>query len=160
MAETLQIATGNKQKKYETLVSQAQALVNKEDDIISNLANLSSAIQMTFNFLWTGFYLLKDEQLILGPFQGPIACTRISKGKGVCGSVWEKETTIIVTNVNEFEGHISCSSESVSEIVVPIFDTSHRFIGVLDIDSTEESNFDRLDQKYLEEITQIITKLL
>jgi len=160
MAEELQIAVGDKQKKYETLVSQTSALVQGENNLIANLANISAAIHMTFGHLWVGFYLLENDELVLGPFQGPVACTRISKEKGVCGSVWEKEETIIVKNVNDFPGHIACSSESISEIVVPLFYSNNEFFGVLDIDSSLEATFDQDDQKYLEQIAQIITNSL
>lgn len=160
MAEELQIAVGNKEKKYETLVSQISALVQGEKNLIATLANTSAAIHMTFGHLWVGFYLLENDELVLGPFQGPVACTRIPKGKGVCGSVWETEKTIIVKNVNQFPGHISCSSSSLSEIVVPLLHPVSGFFGVLDLDSSKEATFDQEDQKYLEQIAQIITHSL
>lgn len=162
MAEELKIAVGGKEKKYNTLVSQVESLMHGEINIIANLANISSAYQMTFSKLWVGFYLLDSSanQLVLGPFQGPIACTRIGKGKGVCGSVWEDKKTIIVKNVNTFFGHIACSSSSVSEIVVPIFDKNNSLFGVLDIDSAMEADFDEIDKMYLERIAQLITNTL
>ena len=160
MAEELQVAVGGKQKMYETLVSQVEALIWGEQNLIANLANVSAAIHMTFKHLWVGFYLLDETHLVLGPFQGPIACTRIIKGKGVCGSVWETQQAIIVKNVNEFSGHIACSSDSVSEIVLPLFDKENNFFGVLDIDSTTEGMFDEMDQNYLMQISHLITKSL
>lgn len=160
MAEELLIAVGSKQKKYVTLVSQVESLITGEPNLIANLANISAAIQMTFEHLWVGFYLLDENQLVLGPFQGPIACTRIAKGKGVCGTVWEREQAIIVQNVNNFPNHIACSSASISEIVLPLFTPTNEFFGVLDIDSAYENSFDEIDQEYLEQITQIITKSL
>ena len=162
MAEELKIAIGSKEKKYKTFVSQVESLMNGETNLMANLANISSAYQMTFSKLWVGFYLVDSaaNQLVLGPFQGPIACTRIAKGKGVCGAVWEEEKTIIVKNVNIFSGHIACSSASVSEIVVPVFDKNKQVLGVLDIDSKKEGDFDEIDKIYLERIAQLITNTL
>lgn len=160
MSESLIISTINKKSAFETLIPQIESLMEGEQNLIANLANISSAIQMTFNYLWVGFYLIDEDQLVLGPFQGPIACTRIKKGKGVCGSSWATQKTIVVKNVNEFEGHIACSSESISEIVVPIFDQNETVIGVLDVDAITEGEFDHLDQEYFEKITQLITQSL
>lgn len=151
MAEDLKQIEGNKADKYKGLIPQIYALVEGEDDRIANLANVAAALKTSFNFLWVGFYLVKNEQLVLGPFQGPIACTRISLGKGVCGTAWEKATTLIVDDVNKFPGHIACSSHSKSEIVVPLI-KKNVVIGVLDIDSDEFSNFDDTDSQYLNEL--------
>ena len=160
MSEHLHISTRSKQDSYEVLLPQIQNLIAGESNLIANLANISSAIHMTFKHLWVGFYLLEDNQLVLGPFQGPIACTRITKGKGVCGTAWNENKTIIVKNVGTFKGHISCSSDSVSEIVVPLYDGKNNILGVLDIDSTQEANFDEVDQSYLEKLCDHITKNL
>jgi len=160
MAEELEIAVGNKERVYKTFVSQVQSLIRDEPNLIANLANITSAYQMTFSKLWVGFYLLENNQLVLGPFQGPIACTRINKGKGVCGLAWEKAQTIIVKNVNDFSGHIACSSASISEIVVPVFDKNNHVFAVLDVDSVTEADFDETDKKYLEQVTHLITKSL
>ena len=160
MAENLHVSSGNKEEVYQTLLPQIEALIVGETNSIANLANVSSAINMTFKHLWVGFYLLDSDQLVLGPFQGPIACTRILKGKGVCGQSWMKEETIIVKNVNDFPNHIACSSDSVSEIVVPIFNSKGAFFGVLDIDSSKEGSFDIIDKKYLEQITSLISKTI
>ncbi len=160
MAENLYISLGNKEEVYQSLLPQIEGLIAGETNTIANLANISSAINMTFNHLWVGFYLLDENQLVLGPFQGPIACTRISKGKGVCGQSWLKEETIIVKNVNDFPEHIACSSESISEIVVPIFKANGTFFGVLDIDSSLEGSFDDLDKNYLEQMVLLISKTI
>ena len=155
MSEDLHIHTGSKEEQYKSLIPQIQGLLEGETDLIANLANMSAAVQQQFGWLWVGFYLVKDEQLIVGPFQGPIACTRIKKGKGVCGTAWAQEQTLIVPDVEKFPGHIACSSSSRSEIVVPLW--SHgQITGVLDIDSTETNAFDKTDQQYLEEIVQLI----
>jgi len=161
MAENLIISTGSKDEVYQTLLSQIEHLLAGETNLIANLANISSAIEMTFGFLWVGFYLKESEgQLVLGPFQGPIACTRIQKGKGVCGTAWSENRTVIVQNVNDFTGHIACSSASVSEIVVPFYSSTGNFLGVLDIDSKEESSFDEVDQLYLEKLILILSKTI
>lgn len=158
MAESLEISGDNKIEKYSTLYSQLVAMLEGEDDMIANMANISAAIQMTFNHLWTGFYRVSDaEHLILGPFQGPIACTRIRKGKGVCGTAWEMGTTQIVPDVNAFPGHIACSSLSQSEIVLPVY-VKGEIIGVLDIDSTEVETYDEVDQEWLEKIVLLLDK--
>ncbi|MEP0366677.1 MAG: GAF domain-containing protein [Cyclobacteriaceae bacterium] len=152
MAEELHIsASADKKEKYKSLLPQIQALVSGEEDLVANLANISAALKQSFGFFWVGFYLVKNDQLVLGPFQGPIACTRINKGKGVCGTVWEKGETLVVPNVDEFPGHIACSSDSRSEIVVPL-KRGDETIGVLDIDSDELNQFDEVDQEYLEEL--------
>ena len=151
MAENLIIGTGNKEEKYRELLPQLHALVSTETDLIANLANVAAALKQTFGFFWVGFYLVKEDELVLGPFQGPIACTRIRLGKGVCGTAWKEGRTLIVPDVEQFPGHIACSSDSKSEIVVPILQQGE-VVGVLDIDSDELDSFDTIDARYLEEI--------
>lgn len=151
MAEHLSISTGNKEEKYRELLPQLRGLVESESDLIANLANLSAAIKQTFGFFWVGFYLVKEDELVLGPFQGPIACTRIRLGRGVCGTAWKETRTLIVPDVEQFPGHIACSSESKSEIVVPII-RGGKVVGVLDIDSDTLDSFDEVDARYLEEV--------
>ena len=126
-----------------------------ESDLIANLGNICAALKEQFDWLWVGFYLVKDDELVLGPFQGPVACTRIKMGRGVCGTVWQEKKTYIVPNVEEFPGHIACSSVSKSEIVIPVF-RGEEVVGVLDIDSAELSSFDTVDQRYLEELVSTI----
>jgi L-methionine (R)-S-oxide reductase len=155
MAEDLQIAKGSKQEMYETLLPQIKALIEGEEDLVANLANITAALKEQFNWLWVGFYLVKQGELVLGPFQGPVACTRIKKGRGVCGASWQQAQTIIVPDVAKFPGHIACSSLSVSEIVVPVI-RNNEVIGVLDADSEKENWFDETDQQYLEEIVASI----
>jgi L-methionine (R)-S-oxide reductase len=155
MAEDLRIAEGTKLEQYSNLLPQINALIEGEDDLVANLANVSAALKEQFGWLWTGFYLVKGEQLVLGPFQGPVACTRINKGRGVCGTAWAKAETIIVPDVEAFPGHIACSSLSKSEIVVPIF-RNGEVAGVLDVDSVELNEFDETDRYYLEQICQSI----
>jgi L-methionine (R)-S-oxide reductase len=155
MAEDLIIATGNKEEKYQQLLPQIQALVDGEQNLIANLANVAAALKQQFDFWWVGFYLIEGDELVLGPFQGPIACTRIRKGKGVCGTSWEKNETIIVPDVNAFPGHIACSSQSKSEIVVP-FQLKNKLVGVLDVDSEQYNSFDEIDAKYLKAIIALI----
>src|SRR6476646_5197222 len=147
MAEDLTIATGTKQEQYEALIPQIKGLSEGETDLIANLANVAGALKEQFNWLWVGFYLVKKEELVLGPFQGPVACTRIRKGKGVCGSSWAERKTLIVTDVEKFPGHIACSNASKSEIVVPIL-FNDEVVGVLDVDSKELDQFDTTDQFY------------
>jgi GAF domain-containing protein len=151
MAEDLQIIIGSKDQQYQTLLPQIKALIEDELDLIANLANISAALKEQFAWLWVGFYLVKKDELVLGPFQGPVACTRIKKGRGVCGTSWSEMKTLIVADVEKFPGHISCSSLSRSEIVVPIV-RNKEVIGVLDADSVELDAFDNTDQKYLEEM--------
>ncbi len=149
MAEDLNLSTTlSKEGKYEELIPQLKALITGENDLIANLANVSAGLKEGFNFLWVGFYLVKKDELVLGPFQGPVACTRIQKGKGVCGVSWEKAETIIVPDVEKFEGHIACSSFSKSEIVIPII-KNKQVVAVLDVDSSELNTFDEVDSKYL-----------
>lgn len=155
MAEDLLVSKGTKTEQYETLLPQIKALIAAETDLIANLANIAAALKEQFNWFWVGFYLVKENELVVGPFQGPIACTRIAKGRGVCGQSWEKEITLLVDDVNLFPGHIACSSLSQSEIVIPIFKNGI-VIGVLDVDSTEKSSFDAIDQQYLEELVTFL----
>ena len=144
MAENLSINAGSKEEKYRELLPQLYALISTETDFIANLANLSAALKQTFNFFWVGFYLVKGDELVLGPFQGPIACTRIRFGRGVCGTAWKEAHTLIVPDVEQFPGHIACSSDSKSEIVVPMMKEGN-VIGVLDIDSDSLDSFDDID---------------
>lgn len=148
-----------KKERYELLIPQVKALVQGEPDLVANLANIVSALKYGMNFFWVGVYLVKKEELVLGPFQGPVACTRIARGKGVCGASWEKSETIIVKNVDEFPGHIACSSMSKSEIVLP-FLKENNVAGVLDVDSDKPADFDETDAHYLMQITSIIEKLI
>lgn len=156
LSEELNIISGTKEEKYQTLIPQVKAVIDSETDLIANLANISACLKQQFNWLWVGFYLVKGEDLVLGPFQGPLACTRIKKGRGVCGASWMEKKTIIVDDINTFPGHIACSSLSLSEIVVPIFHNGE-VIGVLDIDSEAYSSFDHTDQKWLEKLVAFIT---
>ena len=144
-----------KQEKYQTLLPQIEALVAGETDMIANMANVAAVLHETFGFWWTGFYRVEGQQLVLGPFQGPIACTRIPFGRGVCGTAWQRAETVIVPNVHDFAGHIACSSASNSEIVVPI-QHDGRVVAVLDIDSTDFNTFDATDQHYLEQIAAML----
>ena len=157
MAEKLIISDGSKDEKYALLYSQITALTEGESDIIANMANIASMIHNTFGFWWTGFYRVKNNQLILGPFQGPLACGRIGFGKGVCGTAWKLRETVIVPDVEKFPGHIACSSASRSEIVVPVFDKeSQQVTAVLDIDSDTPDTFDQTDRLWLEKIAGLI----
>jgi len=155
MAEDLQIAQGTKTEQYATLLPQIRALMEGETDATANLANVAAALKEQFGWLWVGFYLVKGGELVVGPFQGPVACTRIRKGRGVCGTSWAEERTLIVPDVEAFPGHIACSSLSRSEIVVPIRAGS-TIVGVLDVDSAELNAFDGVDQQNLEEVVKII----
>lgn len=155
MAEDLTIITGNKEVQYQSLIPQLSALLHGETDLIANLANVAAALKEQFNWFWVGFYLVKEDELVLGPFQGPVACTRIQKGKGVCGAAWLKAETLIVPNVDEFPGHIACASASKSEIVLPVYQGGN-IIGVLDVDSEYLNHFDEVDAKYLGEIVKLI----
>ena len=145
----------SKEERYITLLPQLRAVVESESDPIANMANVASILHETFGFWWTGFYRVMDGMLVLGPFQGPLACTRIRRGKGVCGTAWERGTTMVVPDVDKFPGHIACSSESRSEIVVPIVKNGD-VIGVLDIDSRELSAFDEVDRHYLEQVVALL----
>ena len=155
MAENLMIAEGGKNEKYELLYKQIVAVVAAESDTIANMANVASMLHQTFGFWWTGFYRVVRGELVLGPFQGPMACTRIAKGKGVCGTAWSEGRTQVVEDVDKFPGHIACSSLSRSEIVVPIW-RNNEVIGVLDIDSEHLATFDTTDQEWLERIVQLL----
>ena len=145
-----------KETQYSELLEEIRSVIQDEKDTIACMANVAALIHERFGFWWTGFYRVIDNELVLGPFQGPVACTRIRKGRGVCGTSWNERRTIVVPNVHEFPGHIACSSLSNSEIVVPVFDESHNVTGVLDIDSREFSTFDETDAKWLENICALI----
>lgn len=159
MAEDLTITGTTKEEKYISLLPQLKALIEGETDETANLANIAAALKQTFGFFWVGFYLVKNNELVLGPFQGPVACTRIGLGKGVCGTSWKSAETIIVEDVDKFPGHIACSSASKSEIVLPLFDSEKKVIGVLDIDEDKYSMFDLTDKKYLEQVAELVTGL-
>jgi GAF domain-containing protein len=148
MAEDLIKINGTKSARYEGLMPQIKALVDGETDVVANMANICAALKETFGFFWVGFYMVKGDELVLGPFQGPVACTRIRKGKGVCGTAWETGKTQLVPDVDAFPGHIACSSLSKSEIVIPLF-KDQKVIGVLDVDSDQLNDFDEIDNKYL-----------
>jgi GAF domain-containing protein len=156
MAEDLQIIGHSKEEKYQSLIPQIKALVEGESDSIANMANICAALKFGLNFFWVGFYLVKDNQLVLGPFQGPVACTRINLGKGVCGTSWKNNEVIIVDDVDAFPGHIACSSLSKSEIVLPIYNSKKEIIGVLDVDSEEYKSFDKTDELFLNQILKMI----
>lgn len=156
MSEELKVANGTKAERYAELLPQIQAVVSGESDLIANMANVASMLHETFRFWWTGFYRVVDGELVLGPFQGPLACTRIAKGKGVCGTAWAERQTVIVPDVDAFPGHIACSSLSRSEIVVPVI-RQGEIIAVLDIDSEYLSTFDDTDRENLEKITSMLT---
>ena len=147
-----------KEEKYELLVSQIRALIEGENDVIAVMSNVAAAIHQTMGFWWTGFYRVKGEELVLGPFQGPVACMHIPYGKGVCGTAWQRAETVVVEDVEQFPGHIACSSESKSEIVVPVFGGDGKVTAVLDIDSEKLATFDDTDRRYLEEICRLLTK--
>ena len=170
MAEDLTIINGSKAEIYQSLIPQIKGLLEGEPDMIANLANVAAALKEQFGWLWVGFYLVKPDsksfgsaldaevELVLGPFQGPVACTRIKKGRGVCGGAWQQAQTLIVADVDKFPGHIACSSLSKSEIVIPLF-KNNEVVGVLDVDSDELNQFDETDKKYLEEIVSEIQLL-
>lgn len=155
MSENLIIKGNSKKELYENLLPQIKSLVEGESDLIANMANVSACLKDTFNFWWVGFYRVAGDELVLGPFQGPLACTRIKKGKGVCGTAWQEAKTIIVPNVDEFPGHIACSSLSKSEIVVPVFKDG-KIMSVLDIDSEKTANFDETDKVFLEKLVDFL----
>lgn len=172
MSEEIMVSLGNKEDKYKLLYSQIKGLIAGETNLIANTSNTTAAIKMTFDFLWIGFYFVDQKsnwsrehtademnslQLILGPFQGPVACTRIRYAKGVCGVSWAKGKSIIVDDVNNFPGHIACSSDSRSEIVVPIFDTNNRVCAILDVDSKNINSFDDVDRVWLEKIATLFS---
>ncbi len=155
MAEDLHILEGSKAAQYQSLIPQIEALVKGEDDLIANLANITAALKQQFGWLWVGFYLVKDDELVLGPFQGPIACTRIKKGRGVCGKAWADAQTFIVPDVEKFEGHIACSSLSKSEIVIPIL-MENVVVAMLDVDSEHLNSYDEVDANHLATILSFI----
>lgn len=156
MSEELKRIDGSKEEQYLSLLPQIKALVEGEEDTIANLANTAAALKETFGFFWVGFYLVKKDELVLGPFQGPVACTRIRKGRGVCGVAWQESATQLVPDVDVFPGHIACSSLSRSEIVVPLRKANGEVWGVLDVDSEQLDSFDQTDQKYLEQLTSYL----
>lgn len=155
MAEELTICSGSKEEQYKMLFPQMQSLIGNETDMIANMANMAAALKQTFDFFWVGFYIVRDNQLVLGPFQGPIACTRIKPGRGVCGTAWSEARTLIVPDVDKFPGHIACNSASRSEIVVPLKKNDSVY-AVLDIDSDTLNSFDEIDKQWLEKIGRIL----
>lgn len=155
MAEDLQIQTGTKAEQYQSLIPQIKGLLEGETDLVANMANVVAALKEQFGWLWVGFYVVKNEELVLAPFQGPVACTRIKKGRGVCGGSWAQAQTLIVPDVEKFPGHIACSSLSRSEIVVPVI-RQDEVVAVLDVDSVNPDEFDTTDQQYLEEIVALV----
>ena len=156
MAEDLTILrTVSKEEQYRSLLPQIKGLIYGENDFIANLANVTAALKEQFQWFWVGFYLVKEDELVLGPFQGPVACTRIKKGRGVCGTAWEKSEILIVPDVEEFPGHIACAAASRSEIVLPMYHNS-QIIGVLDVDSEYLNHFDEVDAIYLEQVLELI----
>ena len=160
MAETLTLSTStDKSERYKSLVPQIEALIAGEPDVIANLSNIAAALRQSMNFFWVGFYLVKNNELVLGPFQGPIACTRIAFGKGVCGACWKDKKVMLVPNVDEFPGHIACSSDSKSEIVLPAFKNNEVTL-VLDVDSDKLNDFDKTDELYLGQVMRLIEKFL
>lgn len=159
MAEDLIIQKGSKEEKYISLLPQIKALCEGETNLVANLANVSAAIKQTFNYYWVGFYLVEKEELVLGPFQGPIACTRIKKGKGVCGRAWAEQKTMLIEDVDEFQGHIACNSMSKSEIVIPLI-KGDVTLGVFDLDHNHTHAFDAIDKKYLNQICTWLASIL
>ncbi len=158
MAEDLQIITGSKEEQYIALIPQIRGLTDGESDLVANLANISAALKEQFHWWWVGFYIVKDNELVLGPFQGPVACTRIRKGRGVCGTSWQNAETVVVPDVEQFPGHIACSSISKSEIVIPVI-RNGEVVAVMDVDSELPDHFDHTDQRFLEKIvSEIIWK--
>ncbi len=155
MAEDLNVIQGTKEEQYQALIPQVKGLLEGETDVVANLANVCAALKEQFKWFWVGFYVVKNNELVVGPFQGPVACTRIKKGKGVCGTSWAQAQTIVVDDVEKFPGHIACSSLSRSEIVVPIF-KNDEVVAVLDVDSEYLNHFDEVDAAYLEQIVKLI----
>jgi GAF domain-containing protein len=155
MAEDLNIVKGSKEQQYTGLIPQIEGLLTGESDLIANLGNVTAALKEQFGLLWVGFYLVKQDELVLGPFQGPVACTRIKKGRGVCGTSWEQAKPLIVPDVEKFPGHIACSSLSKSEIVIPVI-KNNEVVAVLDADSEKYDSFDKADQQYLKKIADMI----
>lgn len=159
MAEDLVLVAGDKSTKYESLIPQIKALIGDEKDLVANQANIAAALKEAFGFFWVGFYTVKADELVLGPFQGPVACTRIQKGRGVCGTAWESKETLIVDDVDSFPGHIACSALSKSEIVVPLVKEC-QVVGVLDVDSDQVAAFDGVDSVYLNQICEWLVSTL
>lgn len=158
MSENLITVSGTKEEQYQSLLPQLEALVQGESNTVANMANIAAALKSQFDFFWVGFYLVDTpDELVLGPFQGPIACTRIKKGRGVCGTVWQKEHSLVVPDVDAFPGHIACSSLSRSEVVVPLIDQG-KVVGLLDVDSDQLNDFNEVDQRYLEQIVDLLVK--
>ena len=155
MSEDLTIITGSKTEQYQALVPQIKALLEGEPDLIANLGNITAALKEQFGWLWVGFYLVKGDELVLAPFQGPVACTRIAKGKGVCGAAWEQGKTLVIPDVDAFPGHIACSSLSRSEVVIPVYHHD-QVVGVLDVYSEELVKFDQTDAKYVGQIVKLL----
>lgn len=158
MADDLTLTAQTKEGKYRELLPQVEALLSAETDAVANMANLCAALKQAMDFFWVGFYLVKENELVLGPFQGPVACTRIQKGRGVCGAAWDRHETIIVEDVDQFPGHIACSSLSKSEIVIPLFDKQQRCTGVLDVDSDTLSSFDKTDELWLKKMLALLNR--
>lgn len=156
MAEDLHIISASKEAQYQSLLPQIEALIAGESDLTANLANIAAALKEQFGFFWVGFYWVKHDELVLGPFQGPVACTRIAKGKGVCGQAWEQQKVLLVPDVEAFPGHIACSSLSKSEVVIPIM-IQNQVLGVLDVDSDLLNDFDEIDVKYLSKLCSLIS---
>lgn len=159
MAEELIIGRGDKALQYETLLPQVESLIAGETDTVANMANIAAALKQTFDFFWVGFYVVKEEMLVLAPFQGPLACTRIKYGKGVCGTAWKEARTVIVPDVDLFPGHIACSSASRSEVVVPVIHNG-KVVAILDIDSDTLNSFDDTDALYLEKLCSVFASSL
>ncbi len=155
MADDLEIVKGSKEEEYQSLIPQIKGLLEGETDLVANMANVAAALKEQFGWLWVGFYVVKNDELVLAPFQGPVACTRIQKGRGVCGSCWQRAVTLIVPDVEKFPGHIACSSLSKSEIVIPVIKQGE-VVAILDVDSEEYNYFDDMDKQYLEEIAGLI----
>jgi len=160
LVEDLKISKGiSREEIYKEIIPQIKALIADESDIIANLANVTASLKEALGFFWIGFYFVKGEELVLGPFQGPVACTRIKKGKGVCGAAWMNKETILVPDVNQFPGHISCNSQSKSEIVLPVF-KNHEVYAILDVDSNQLEDFSGIDEKYLNEIIKMVEEMI
>lgn len=158
MAEDLYVSGGTKAERYAALFPQVESLLHNETDEVANLANVAAALKETFGFFWVGFYRVSGDELVLGPFQGPVACTRIHKGRGVCGTAWQEARTLVVPDVDAFPGHIACSSLSRSEIVVPLTDDAGKVWGVLDVDSNELNAFDEVDARFLEDVGRLLRR--
>ncbi len=156
MSNVIHISATTKEGRYKELIPQVKSLLNDESDTLANMANFCAVLRELPGFFWVGFYLIKNNELVLGPFQGPVACTRIQKGKGVCGTAWKKNQCVIVEDVARFPGHIACSSLSKSEIVIPVYTSHHEMCGVLDIDSELPAHFDKTDEQYLKELLSFI----